>query len=399
MLRNLRLCALQQNAINCHNLHAVRPALVAAVARRAKSSGTSSANATRQSKILGKFFGNRVAGSKKRWYPSAQDVSSGYGSGYQPPSVIFQASQFGKSSNSPGSKHNTRRMSVLNKLFMTHITDLLATGDAAECILGRGMQVSRVKISSDFACINVYWLGRGDVHNDAALEAALQRASGQLRHELSQLRLMGEVPRIRFVRDKTGSNINNVEGILRTLNLSSAEAKDADCERDEMRHGYDVAQTVRHEFYGNCVADPLPCSEAMPEMRHDVLGLDHRLIMDKILTKMRKSKQSWEQHRQQLEQLEQPPSPTDALQQVQRKLAAAGVDLETSNSKFEAFLAKRRERKQTPERKKHRRELDTDWAAATQPDYDELQVLSREQREQYTQEDYILEEDKDRCKR
>lgn len=400
MLRNRLLLSLQQYAINCHKLH---PAADAAHSRRAKSSGASGSNATRQSKILGKFFGNRVAGSKKRWYPSAQDVSSGYGSGYQPPSVIFQASQFGKSGNSPGSKHNTRRMSVLNKLFMTHITDLLATGESAESILGRGMQVSRVKISSDFACVNVYWLGTGDVHSDASLEAELQRTSGQLRHELSQLRLMGEVPRIKFVRDKTGSNINNVEGILRTLNLNKPEGEEEEQEGSDP--SYDMAQTVRQEFYGNAAAAAAP-TEAMPEMRHDVLGLDHRLIMDKILTKMRKSKQSWEQHQQQQQlQLEQPqPQPeglataADALEQVQRKLTQAGVNLEASNSKFEAFLAKRRERKQTPERKKYRREQDEDWTGSAHSEYDELQVLSREQRERYTQEDYILEDDKDRGK-
>lgn len=405
MLRN-RLLPPLQHATNCVNQQLHRhPCL-----RAKSSSGASSSNAARQSKILGKFFGNRVAGSKKRWYPSAQDVSSGYGSGYQPPSVIFQASQFGKSaSNSPGSKHNTRRMSVLNKLFMTHITDLLATGEAAESILGRGMQVSRVKISSDFACVNVYWLGSGDVLNDATLEAELQRTSGQLRHELSQLRLMGEVPRIKFVRDKTGSNINNVEGILRTLNLSPPDDEDADEQQQQQKpaahSSYDVAQTARQEFYGNAAASAVTSSdssEAFPEMRQDVLGLDHRLIMDKILTKMRKSKQSWEQHQLQQEQLQlqhqqdRPPAP-DALEQVQRKLAAAEASIESSNSKFEAFLAKRRERKQTPERKKYRREQDADWAlTSNSSDYDELQALTREQRERYTQEDYILEDDKDR---
>lgn len=404
MLRN-RLLPPLQHATNCANQQ-----LHLHLCLRAKSSsGASSSNAARQSKILGKFFGNRVAGSKKRWYPSAQDVSSGYGSGYQPPSVIFQASQFGKSSaNSPGSKHNTRRMSVLNKLFMTHITDLLATGEAAESILGRGMQVSRVKISSDFACVNVYWLGSGDVFNDATLEAELQRTSGQLRHELSQLRLMGEVPRIKFVRDKTGSNINNVEGILRTLNLSTPDDEDDDEQQQQPagHGGYDVAQTARQEFYGNAAAPAAvsidSSSEAMPEMRQDVLGLDHRLIMDKILTKMRKSKQSWEQHQLQQEQLQLQPQPdrlpaSDALDQMQRKLVVAEANMESSNSKFEAFLAKRRERKQTPERKKYRREHDADWGlSSTSSDYDELQALTREQRERYTQEDYILEDDKDR---
>ncbi|KAH8418913.1 hypothetical protein KR222_004442, partial [Zaprionus bogoriensis] len=285
MLRN-RLLPLQ-HATACCAQHQIR----------AKSSAGCHGNAARQSRILGKLFGSRVTGSKKRWYPSQQEASGSY----QPPSVVFQASQFGKSNSSAvgggtGSKQNSRRMSVLNKLFMTHITDLLATGEGSESILGRGMQVTRVKISSDFACINVYWLGSGDGSSDALLEEQLQRASGLLRHELSQLRLMGEVPRIKFVRDRTGCNLNNVESILRTLNLSRPELDEEENEASR-RQSYDLAQTARQELYGNAGYQPA-VGDAIPEMRQDVLGLDHRLIMDKILTKMRKSKQSWEQHEQ-----------------------------------------------------------------------------------------------------
>ncbi|ALC48942.1 CG15916 [Drosophila busckii] len=365
--------------------------------RGKSSTSTGSSNVARQSKILGKLFGNRVVGTKRRWYPS-QDVnsSSSGGGSYQPPSVVFQASQFGKS-NSPGAKHNTRRMSVLNKLFMTHITDLLATGEAAEAILGRGLQVSRIKISSDFSCINVYWLGSGELLNDTALEGELQRCSGLLRHELSQLRLMGEVPRIKFVRDKTGSNINHVEGILRTLDLKPAE-EEAESNAQQLQSdpsfSYDVAQTARQEFYGNAAA-PVATTE-LPEMRHDVLGLDHRRILDKILTKMRKSKQAWEQHEQQLHQSQQHCEQLDSpeLLRIQQQVDELKAT-ETSN-KFATFLAKRRERKQTPERKKYRRDQE-DWTAGSALiDHDELQLLSKEQRHRYTQEDYIVEEEKDK---
>lgn len=361
--------------------------------QRSKSnSSSSSTNATRQSKILGKLFGSRVAGTKKRWYPShdATSGSSGNNSSgsYQPPSVVFQASQFGKSSANNGSKQNTRRMSVLNKLFMTHITDLLATGEAAETILGRGLQVSRVKITSDFSCVNVYWLGNGELHNDATLELELQRSSGHLRHELSQLRLMGNVPRIKFVRDKTGSNINTVEGILRSLNLKPIQKEEEEQEKEQGDTPFDVAQTARREFYGNVAASP---PTAVPQMRHDVLGLDHRLIMDKILTKMRKSKQAWEQHQQQqsLEETSTSASESSEFLRLQRQKSAIS-EAEASHNKFEAFLAKRRERKQTPERKKYRRdEEDFTLFANSQDYYDELQS-------EQNQEDYIVEDDKDK---
>ncbi|EDW82214.1 uncharacterized protein Dwil_GK25240 [Drosophila willistoni] len=372
MLRNRQLILQQISAI-------VQP-------QRSKGGGGGSAggNATRQSKILGKLFGNRLAGSKKRWYPGHEASSA---SGYQPPSVAFQSSQFGKSNTnlSPGSKHNTRRMAVLNKLFMTHITDLLASGQVSETILGRSLQVTRVKISPDFSCINVYWLA-GDIE----IEKELQRCSGQLRHELSQLRLMGEVPRIKFVHDKTGTNLDQVEAILRTLNLPKRAGDDN--EEEELNDNYDLAQTLRREFYGQEAVKPTELSErVMPEMRHDVLGLDHRLIMDKILTKMRKSKQAWEQHHHQEQPLQATTTP-----------ASDNCPSSTNSSskppqnvgEFEVFLAKRRQLKSTPERKKYRRQQD-DWQpnnSSYSSDFDNLKILSHEQRLRYTQEDYIVEE-------
>jgi len=44
------------------------------------------------------------------------------------------------------SKHgqNFRRIAVLNKLFMRHITDMMASGEVANEILGRGIEISRV---------------------------------------------------------------------------------------------------------------------------------------------------------------------------------------------------------------------------------------------------------------
>ncbi|EDV92397.1 putative ribosome-binding factor A, mitochondrial [Drosophila grimshawi] len=366
---------------------------------RAKSSSAGSTNAARQSRILGKLFGSRVAGTKKRWYPSSDNSAdnSSSSSSYQPPSLVFQSSQFGKR-NAAGSKQNTRRMSVLNKLFMTSITDLLATGQAAESVLGRSLQVSRVKISSDFACINVYWLGTGQVASDAVLEVQLQRCTGQLRHELSQLRLMGEVPRLRFVRDKSGSNSNSIEAILRNINLNSPKQEEADQEEADQEEGqqqdvttFDVAQTVRQEFYGNAAEQTAAATGAAampPAMRHDVLGLDHHLIMDKILTKMRKSKSAWQRQQQHQEQSS---TDCDKLAYPQPHPNPSPQSDPRDAIKFEAFLVKRRERKQTPERKKHRREelyeqAETDWRADTN-ESNELEPLS--------QKDYILEEHMD----
>lgn len=56
-----------------------------------------------------------------------------------------------------------------------------------------------MQVTPDFNCINVYWIAKGD-ENDTAIEKLLQTSSGLLRHELSQLKVIGVVPIIKFLK-------------------------------------------------------------------------------------------------------------------------------------------------------------------------------------------------------
>lgn len=54
-------------------------------------------------------------------------------------------------------------------------------------------------MSTDFHTLNVFWVCKGH-SSDEKTEALLQKIAGALRHELSTLRVMGEVPYIVFVK-------------------------------------------------------------------------------------------------------------------------------------------------------------------------------------------------------
>jgi len=58
---------------------------------------------------------------------------------------------------------------------------------------------SQINVSGDYRSVNVYWMARMS-EDDSHLDKLLQSISGPLRHELSRLRIMGEVPRIQFVK-------------------------------------------------------------------------------------------------------------------------------------------------------------------------------------------------------
>ncbi|XP_017092391.2 putative ribosome-binding factor A, mitochondrial [Drosophila bipectinata] len=243
---------------------------------RNKSTSKTSDGLRQQGKIFRTLLGNRVKGSKKRWYPAQDDKFSRSDS--QPTTGVSL-------SRPHASKSNNRRISVLNKLFMTNITDFLATSEISESIVGRGMQVSYVNITRDFSQVNVYWMGQGDEEANQMLEQELFRCSGQLQHELSQLRLMGEVPRIRFHRDKTGIHLHQVQDLLSKLGRDG---------KLEAENSEDLKENDSESCSAPTETSIVP--KTWPKMRQDVLNLNHHLIMDKIYIKMRKSKEAWDSY-------------------------------------------------------------------------------------------------------
>jgi ribosome-binding factor A len=106
---------------------------------------------------------------------------------------------FSKGSQEGRYSGSARRVSVLNKLFMKHITDLLSTGEYSSEFSGYGIEINRVQISPDYMALNVFWVAR-NAQNDEIVEKLLKKNAGFLRHELSSLRVMGVVPIIQFVK-------------------------------------------------------------------------------------------------------------------------------------------------------------------------------------------------------
>lgn len=211
--------------------------------------------------------------------------------------------------NSKGQgKESTRRINVLNKLFMEQITDLMATGEYSEELVGYGIQISRVKVTPDYHGINVFWFSR-DNHNDMDIGRLLKRISGGLRHELSQLRLIGQVPKLNFVKDKTYGLTADLDGVLRRADYGEdfVPTDRTLMLKSELKLQVELPRTVRSEIdkLEDEIDYPIEDQRALPAMRNDILGLDQEAIMNKIKRSLNKNRQAWQQHKQSLAEPEQ----------------------------------------------------------------------------------------------
>lgn len=240
----------------------------------------------KQGTILNKLLHGSDKG-KRKWYADKNAVLA-------TPLAIASSKGQGKES--------TRRINVLNKLFMEQITDLMATGEHSEELVGYGIQISRVKVSSDYHGINVFWFARDNRH-DMDIGRLLKRISGGLRHELSQLRLIGQVPKLNFVKDKTYGLTADLDGVLRRADYGEdfVPTDRTMMLKSEFKLQVELPRTVRSEIdkLEDEIDYPVEDQRTLPAMRNDILGLDQEAIMGKIRRSLSRNKQAWQQHKQQ----------------------------------------------------------------------------------------------------
>ncbi|KAM3963327.1 uncharacterized protein ACR2FA_002694 [Aphomia sociella] len=220
--------------------------------------------------------------SKKQYYPSPNMETS----------VMPSLKSLTKVQKVPG-KQGIRRVAMLNKLFMKQITDLMSTGTVSMDIVGRGIEISKVQVTSDFQAVNVFWVCKGDA-TDEETESVLKKTAGALRHELSTLRVMGEVPYIVFVKGKQEALIADLDRRLAVADYGE------DFQTTELGHLLKTEFTLDTKLSPEMKAkikqleDDMPLvKEPIPEMTHNVYGLDHAKIMSRLLAARKRGRDAW----------------------------------------------------------------------------------------------------------
>lgn len=302
----------------------------------------------RQSNIINKLIHGRQKG-KKVWYNSEKKLPT-----------LTSATSFVQPSNG-GGKQSLRRINVLNKLFMKNITDLMATGSVSEDLLGRQLEISQVKVTSDFQLVNVFWVTKG-IDDDNIIQKMLDNAAIPLRHELSQLRVMGQVPRINFIKDKQYAKVVEVEKLLAVADFGCTD----DLEDSDLNL---VASPKSPSIYDN-----------LPLMRQDLFDLDRGMIMEKIMRNMKKTNQSWEKY--EYGRCREKTVSVESDQNNNNTFTLSNVEKSIQNSQsFQQYLESKKTKniKDIPDRKKYRAEKEIV--------YNEIGTIEHQELEDYLYED------------
>lgn len=210
--------------------------------------------------------------------------------------------------------------------------------------------------------------------------------AGAVRHELSQLRLMGEVPRIYFVKDKYYSKAMEIDTILARADFGEdfVPTDPTLFMKAKLELQMKLPDDIRARIYEaeSQITDDESVEE-LPIMRHDVMGIDHSHIMKKIIANMDKTKEAWQTFESRSETIMAVTEPTRDLSSVQQAVEKLNREAEVRNE-FVRFLERKQyARRETPERKKH-----NNFA----PQEQEEQFEEHEQFRDFFDGDYIEED-------
>lgn len=196
----------------------------------------------------------------------------------------------------------SKRQNVLNSLFIRNISDVLSTGEVLPEILGHGIEITGVKVSPCCKILHVYWqipLSNTSANEDIA--TLLNRNAYKIRAELISRNVMGRVPQIFFTRDTTNAYLAAFEKAIKEVeseykNESSVVPDDTFMSKKKI---YKFANSkvekdkIKEEPPVKVFHDDLIETKTVPvrpsDMKTDVFGLDHDILMNKINTSRNKS--------------------------------------------------------------------------------------------------------------
>ncbi|XP_044746855.1 putative ribosome-binding factor A, mitochondrial isoform X2 [Coccinella septempunctata] len=168
-------------------------------------------------------------------------------------------------------------------MFMRYITDLIVNGEYWEKYSNLGIEITKVGISPDYKKLNIFWISKKSGNRNEVL-SFLEENSFALRHELSQLKVVGVVPPLGFVEDKHYTQIMELDKRMTQADYGE-EYEPLSVSR--LKHQLELFCPLEENVKNQLEKLELNKEEEivdmeLPEMPENVLGLHRSDIMKKI---------------------------------------------------------------------------------------------------------------------
>lgn len=130
---------------------------------------------------------------------------------------------FSKKNEDKRGQQESVKLRVYNTILHEHIVDLVNSNYVSEELDQMQVPILSVRMAGDMSVARVYWQASGNAENDEKVQAVLDKYAGKVRSSLISLRVLGNVPRLCFLKDKAAANIAEIDHLLATADLGPTE--------------------------------------------------------------------------------------------------------------------------------------------------------------------------------
>ncbi|XP_023240181.1 uncharacterized protein LOC111638667 [Centruroides sculpturatus] len=194
---------------------------------------------------------------------------------------------------------NTKRIAALNNLFIEHITDVMSTGEIGSNLRGYDIEITYVKVSSDFSTANVYWtLPSSNFNYIDKVAELLEINAKRIRAEICRMNLLGIVPHIQFVKDNNATKIAELERLLSIADFGPdyVPVNSSKLLIEKQNLQYKIHEDDQQDQIMNSLSNEKESTQSKHfydfplDMQMDIFGLDHKRIMKNLMQKLKKGK-------------------------------------------------------------------------------------------------------------
>lgn len=231
---------------------------------------------SRESKMLAKL----MTGKRKPYFKWEDTTTA------KRPTLLQETSTKGPT------KITARRTVVLNKMFMRHVSEIMANGPDGLELIQLGLVITQVKVCQHYHGLNIFWTATATDNFDM-VQQKLESMKKSVRHQLHQMQVMGNVPHITFVRDFQLSYLDELQAVMANADYGD-DFVPGPVKRTNEKSEFDIhGERVRDQIDDETGEEADAQRSSLPPMRHDVFGVDHARIMGCVKQSMAKTKQAW----------------------------------------------------------------------------------------------------------
>ncbi|PIK61503.1 putative ribosome-binding factor A, mitochondrial [Apostichopus japonicus] len=116
------------------------------------------------------------------------------------------------------------KLKTYNTILHEHVDQIMNSGVISQELQDVQVSIVGVRLTGDMSTCRIYWQASGNHEDDQRIQTTLDSHARQIRHELINHRVLGKIPQIAFLQEKTAAMKAEVDRLLEMADFPAEDS-------------------------------------------------------------------------------------------------------------------------------------------------------------------------------